>query len=371
MMQAIPLYEPYLEGNEKKYVQECMDSTWISSKGEFINKFGSKFSEYTGITHASTCSNGTVALHLALLALDIQAGDEIIVPTFTYVASVNAIKYCNAVPVFIDSIYKTLQLDHTKIVEKISARTKAIMVPHLYGYPAEIEEIVKIAKKYNLFVIEDCAEAFGTYHNNKHVGTLGDMATFSFFGNKTITTGEGGMVCSNNKLLIDKVNHYKAQGLASLNPNEISTQEYWHDVIGYNYRMTNICAAIGLAQLEQADVIIDKKRKIADIYYKHFENSTKVTMLREKNNLRNSYWMVCLLFENKDIKNAVRIKLAENRIESRPLFPPVHTMPMYKDENIIAPIANDLSNNGINLPSFVNLDSDKINKICEIIKKSI
>jgi perosamine synthetase len=135
--------------------------------------------------------------------------------------------------------------------------------------------------------------------------------------------------------------------------------------------MTNVCAAIGLAQLEQANSIIDKKRKIADTYYKHFENSTKVTMLREENNLRNSYWMVCLLFENKDIKNAVRIKLAENRIESRPLFPPVHTMPMYKDENIIAPIANDLSNNGVNLPSFVNLDSDKINKICEIIKKSI
>ncbi|EFG9803382.1 GDP-perosamine synthase RfbE/PerA, partial [Escherichia coli] len=241
-----PVYQPSLTGKEKEYVNECLDSTWISSKGNYIQKFENKFAEQNHVQYATTVSNGTVALHLALLALGISEGDEVIVPTLTYIASVNAIKYTGATPIFVDSDNETWQMSVSDIEQKITNKTKAIMCVHLYGHPCDMEQIVELAKSRNLFVIEDCAEAFGSKYKGKYVGTFGDISTFSFFGNKTITTGEGGMVVTNDKTLYDRCLHFKGQGLAV-------HRQYWHDVIGYNYRMTNICAAIGLAQLEQAD----------------------------------------------------------------------------------------------------------------------
>ena len=235
-----PVYQPSIGKKEKQNVLECLESTWISSKGKFISQFENSFSEFIGVKHSVAVCNGTVALHVALLALGIGEGDEVIVPSFTYIASVNAIKYTAAKPVFIDSDFKTWQLDPTKIEENISGKTKAILVVHLYGQPCEMDTISAIAKKHNLFIIEDCAEAFGSLYNGKHVGTFGDISTFSFFGNKTITTGEGGMVVTNNSSLYEKSVHLKGQGLAK-------NREYYHDIIGYNYRMTNICAAIGCA----------------------------------------------------------------------------------------------------------------------------
>ena len=227
MNYKFPVYQPSLKGNEKKYVDDCLDSTWISSKGKYIKLFEDSFSKFTDIKYSVAVSNGTVALHLALLALGIGDEDEVIVPTFTYIASVNAIKYVNAKPVFIDSEPVTWQIDPSKIREKISKKTKAIMAVHIYGHPCEMNEIKKIARENNLFIIEDCAEAIGTYYNNKHTGSFGNIATFSFFGNKTITTGEGGMVCTNNQKLHDLVVRLKGQGLAK-------GKEYFHDIIGYN-----------------------------------------------------------------------------------------------------------------------------------------
>ena len=189
-----PVYQPSISGNEKKYVMECLDSTWISSKGKFIIQFEESFSEYLGIKYSAAVSNGTVALHAALLALGIGKGDEVIVPTFTYIASVNSIRYTDAVPVFVDSIKDTWQMNPEDVKKKITSKTKAVMAVHLYGNTCEMDELVNICKEYNLYLIEDTAEAFGSKYEGRFAGTFGDISTFSFFGNKTITTGEGGMI---------------------------------------------------------------------------------------------------------------------------------------------------------------------------------
>ena len=353
-----PVYQPSLKGNEKKYVNDCLESTWISSKGKYVNLFEESFSKFTNIKYSAVVSNGTVALHLALLALGIGEGDEVIVPTFTYVASVNAIAYVNATPVFVDSDSVTWQLEPSKIREKISKKTKAIMAVHIYGHPCEMNEINKIAKEKNLYVIEDCAEAIGTYYTNKHAGCFGDIATFSFFGNKTITTGEGGMVCTNDSKLHDLVVRLKGQGLAK-------GKEYFHDIIGYNYRMTNICAALGLSQLERINEILEEKDRLISEYKKNLKG-VPVSIHQEVGDVKHSYWMFTILAASENERDKLRKYLAENGIETRPTFHPVHTMPMYKEKGNY-PVAEDLGKRGINLPSYPDL----INKDIQFITSKI
>mgnify|MGYP000636360975 FL=1 len=258
-MYKIPVYQPSLTGNEKKYVNDCLDSNWISSKGKYVSLFEKEFANYLHVDYATGVCNGTVALHLALIALGIGTGDEVIVPTLTYIASVNAIAYTGARPVFVDSLPDTWQIDPQEVRRSITPQTKAIMAVHLYGHPCEMSVLKEIADEHRLFLIEDCAEAIGSKYQGRHVGTFGDVATFSFYGNKTITTGEGGMVITNDQTIFERAVHFKGQGLAKY-------RQYWHDVIGYNYRMTNICAAIGLAQLERIDDILSKKCRIAELY---------------------------------------------------------------------------------------------------------
>ncbi len=354
-----PVYQPALNGNEKKYVLECLDSTWISSKGKFIKQFEENFSNFTGINHSVTVSNGTVALHVALLALGIGKDDEVIVPTFTYIASVNSISYTGAKPVFIDSDPITWQIDTKKIEERISQKTKAIMAVHIYGHPCEMDALKKIADKNKLFIIEDCAEGIGSYYKEKHVGQIGDISTFSFFGNKTITTGEGGMVCTNNKYLSDLALRLKGQGLAK-------NQEYFHDIIGYNYRMTNICAAMGCAQLEQIKNILDKKEKVVKKYIDGLKN-LPVEYHQQFEDVKHSYWMFTILVKSENERTKLRKHLAENGIETRPTFHPVHTMPMYKTEEKFE-VAEDIGKRGINLPSYPDLSEEDINFITDKIK---
>jgi perosamine synthetase len=358
-MKRIPIYEPRLSGNEKKYVNQCLDSTWISSKGKFISKFEEKFSNFLNVGYSTSVSNGTVALHLALESLGVGKGDEVIVPTLTYIASVNAIAYVGAKPVFIDSHDKTWNMDPDKLLELITPKTKAIMVVHLYGNSCDMDSIVKICKERDIFLIEDAAEAFGTKYNNKYVGTFGDVATFSFFGNKTITTGEGGMLVTNNKLLIDKASHLKNQGV-SLN------KEYWHDVVGFNYRMTNICAAIGLAQLEGAGVVLQKKMQIAS-WYREFLKSTQVIFQDEQTRSTHSYWMTTVLVKDKNTRDGVRLYLENNNIETRPIFHPAHKMPAFYSETPF-PVAESLSERGINLPSSASLKQEDVKYICSFIE---
>jgi perosamine synthetase len=357
----IPVYKPSLSGNEKKYVNECLDTNWISSKGKFVPLFEQHFAKYTGVKYATGVCNGTVALHLALLALGITEGDEVIVPTLTYIASVNSIKYTGATPVFVDSLEDTWQMSPADVRRKITPRTRAIMVVHLYGHPCEMDEIVSIAKNHSLFIIEDCAEAFGSLYKGKHVGGFGDIGAYSFYGNKTITTGEGGMVVTNDETLYERALHFKGQGLAKY-------REYWHDVIGYNYRMTNICAAIGLAQLEQADKFIEKKRKIAEWYMKGLKN-LPVTFHKEVGDVRHSYWMCSILVDKPENRDALRTKLFEKGIETRPLFYPVHTMPMYSTKYEKHPVAENIGWRGINLPSWPGLTKEQVDYICESIRE--
>ena len=359
-MYRIPLYKPTLDGNEKKYVNQCLDSTWISSKGKFIKRFEDSVKNYLSIDYASCVSNGTVALHLALLSLEIGIGDEVIVPSFTYIASVNSITYTGAKAVFADSLEDTWQIDPVDIESKITQKTKAIMVVHLYGHPCEMDEILKITEKYKLYLIEDAAEALGAKYKSKYIGTIGDISTFSFFGNKTITTGEGGMVVTKNQDFYNKIEHFKGQGL-------VSNKEYWHDVVGYNYRMTNIQAAIGTAQIERIENILIKKRKIAKLYDKLLYH-LPINLHNEKKNVVHSYWMYTFLVKDELIRDGLRQYLNQNGIETRPTFYPVHTMPMYFQKNQKLNVAENISKRGINLPSYPDLSIDEIEFICEKIK---
>jgi perosamine synthetase len=355
----IPIYQPSFDGNEKKYVNDCLDSSWISSKGKYISLFEKKFGEFIGINHSTAVSNGTVALHLALVTLGVGEGDEVIVPSFTYIASVSTIVITGAKPVFVDSLEDSWQMDPADVKRKITPNTKAIMAVHIYGHPCEMNELYKIAKENNLFLIEDCAEAFGSLYHGKHVGTFGDISTFSFYGNKTITTGEGGMVVTNDETLYDRAYHLKMHGLAKY-------RQYWHDVIGFNYRMTNICAAIGLAQLENAKEKIEKKRELRNWYEEAF-SGTPIKTHREVGDVYHSYWMYSVLVDNPQIREGLREHLSSNGIETRPSFYPVHTMPMFAHKFQKLPVAEYLGWCGINLPSWPGLSKKQVYEIGELI----
>lgn len=355
-----PVYQPSLTGNEKKYVNECLDTTWISSKGRFVTEFEKSFAEFIGVDYAAGVCNGTVAIHLALMALGLGVEDEVIVPTFTYIASVNPIVQVGAKPVFVDSDEKTWQIDVKDIEQKITSRTKAIIAVHLYGHPCDMAPIMELAKKHHLFVIEDCAEAIGSEYCGQKVGSFGDIACFSFFGNKTITCGEGGMVLTKDYTLYDRLVHFKGQGLAKY-------REYWHDTMGFNYRMTNIAAAIGLAQLEQVQTFIDKKRQIA-AWYQESLKDVPVQVHSSASNVLHTYWMCSILVEKELQRDELRAYLKENGIETRPTFYPVHTMPMYAHKFARHAVAENIALRGINLPSYPGLEKKDVDFICSYIR---
>jgi len=355
----IPVYRPDLSGNEKTYVMQCLESSWISSRGGFIDQFEKRFADRIGARHATSVCNGTAALHLALLALGIGPGDEVIVPTLTYIATANAVTYCGAVPVFADATATTWQIDPRDVERKITPRTKAVIAVHLYGHPCDMVALQALCRKHDLFLIEDCAEAIGSQYRGAHVGTLGDIAMFSFFGNKTMTTGEGGMVVTGDRTLFERARHFKGQGLAA-------HREYWHDVVGYNYRMTNICAAIGLAQLERLDGFIVRKREIAERYKARLQG-LPVTVQPEAAGVYNSYWMVTVLVEQAEMRDPLRRQLAEAGIETRPAFYPIHTMPMYSHRYQRNPVAEGIAWRGINLPSFPGLTDADVDRVCDAV----
>lgn len=356
----IPVYQPYFTGREKEYVNQCLDSTWISSKGEFIGRFERQFAEYIGAQYATSVCNGTVAIHLALEALGIGPGDEVIVPTLTYIASVNTIIQTGATPVFVDSIEQTWQIDPADVRRKITPKTKAVMAVHLYGLPCDMDPLLQICQEHQLLLVEDCAEAFGTYYQGRHVGTFGDIATFSFFGNKTITTGEGGMVVAKDQAVIDQAFHLKNQGVSK-------TREYWHDVVAYNYRMTNICAAIGVAQLEQADTILAKKRQIADWYRQGLQGLPLKTH-DEIPGTVHSFWMCSIAVDAAEQRQPLRDHLKAAGIETRPLFYPSHTLPHCACDQHF-PVAESLGARGINLPSYPGLSQAEVQAICAAVRE--
>lgn len=354
-----PVYKPKIFPNTKKYVNDCLDSTWISSKGSYIKKFEKSFANYLNIKYSTSVSNGTTALHMCLCALEIGKGDEVLVPSFTYIASVNAIKYVGAKPIFIDSNEHTWNLDTSLLEKSITKKTKAILAVHLYGNPCDIKLLRRFCDKNGLYLIEDAAEALGSTLENKLLGTFGDVSSFSFFGNKTITTGEGGMVVSNKKKYIEKVARLKNQGA--------SNKKYWYEEIGYNYRMTNICAAIGLSQLEQINKILNRKKDIANLYKEELKN-LPITFQQIQRKGISSFWLVSILVKNRKVRDKLTEFLKNSGIETRPLFFPAHTMPMF-NSNKTFPVAKNLSNRGLNLPSFPDLTDNNVIEISAFIRE--
>lgn len=356
----IPVYKPSLIGKEKEYVMDCIDTEWISWKGKYLPRFEKEFADYIGMQYGVGVFNGTVALHLAMLTLGVSEGDEVIVPSFTYVASVNAISYVGATPVFVDSQLDTWQMDPEDVRKKITNKTKAIIAVHLYGHPCDMDELVKICKEHDLFLIEDCAEAIGSEYNGRKVGSFGDIACFSFFGNKTITTGEGGMVLTNDIALYERAMRIKDQGNAKY-------RMYWSDIIGYNFRMTNIQAAIGCAQLDNIERFIDKKIQIGSKYRDGLKNLPLKT-LEPIGNVKHTYWMCNILLEDANLRDKLRDYLSNKGIETRPTFYPVHTMPMYSTKYQKHANAEYISYRGINLPSFPELKDEEIEYVINSVK---
>lgn len=366
-MNSIPVAEPNINGNERKYVLDCLASTWISSRGEYITRFENGFAKFIGTKYAIATSNGTTALHLALLALGIGNGDEVIVPDLTFVASANTVAYTGAKPIFADVDRTTWNIDPQKIEKSITNKTRAIMVVHLYGNPANMEKIMRISQEYNLFIVEDAAEAHGAQikmrEKWKKVGSIGHIGCFSFYGNKIITTGEGGMVVTNNKKYAEKMRVLRDHG-------QDPKRRYYHKIIGYNYRMTNIQAAIGVAQLEKIDAFIAKKVWIANIYNLLLANIKGITLPPQARSGKNVYWMYSVLLDKPYALSRDKLMkvLLKKRVETRPFFYPITSLPPYKSktDNFNS---SYLSKHGINLPSSVTLQEEQIHYICDVIKK--
>lgn len=358
----IPVYTPDISGNEKQYVLDCLETNWISSIGVYTEKFEKNCADFIGTPHAIGVSNGTVALHLALHCLDIGPGDEVIVPTFTYIASVNAIAQTGATPVFIDCRHEDWLLDPKDVEAKITPRTKAIMPVHLYGIICDMQALKEIADKHKLAIVEDCAEAMGSTLNGQHAGTFGDIGTFSFFGNKTITTGEGGLVIAADDVLAARMRKVKGQG-QSLN------KRYWHDELGFNYRLTNICAAIGVAQIERIDAILDRKRAIARLYRRLLQDSD-VTFQVQRDGLVSSDWLVSLLLPANVERDRVMQAMRDKGVDSRPVFYCAHQMPMYKLDTSF-PISEDIARRGISLPSYPALTDEDVNRVVSTLKEQL
>jgi len=361
----LPVCEPTQWGNEKKYVKKCMDTNWISSKGEFIEKFESTFAKKVGAKYGVGVLNGTVALHLALAALDIGPGDEVIIPTFTMIATPNSVRYTGAKPVLVDSELKTWNIDTSKIEEKITKRTKAIMPVHTYGHPCDMGSIMKIAKKHGLYVVEDAAEAHGAIYKGRKIGSIGDAACFSFYANKIITTGEGGMVTTNDKKLAEKMQLLKNHAFSH-------ERHFWHKLLGFNYRMTNIQAAIGLAQTENFGRLSNKRIENAMLYNSLLKEIEEITLPPSTKGIKNVYWMYGILLKNwsKVTRDTLRYELASRGIETRTFFIPIHRQPVYKGWfKGSFPNSEYLCTNGLYLPSSTSLTEKQIRYVAGTIKE--
>lgn len=357
----IPIAEPCLGKEELDNVVEAVKGGWISSKGRFIPEFEEEFATYCGVRHGVATSNGTVALHLALKTLGISGGDEVIVPTLTFIATANAVAYCNAKPVFIDSHPDYWCLDPARIEEKITPKTKAIIPVHLYGHPCDMDAIMHIARRHNLFVIEDAAEAHGAEYRGKKVGSFGDISCFSFYGNKIITTGEGGMCLTDNKWFAERMAILRDHGMSP-------TRRYWHDEVGFNYRMTNMQAAIGVAQVKKVDKFVAGKREIAGLYRALLKDVEGITLPPEMPWAKSVFWMYSILVKDEFPvrRDQLMEELRQREIDSRPLFHPIHRMPAHENEESLT-VAEEISRRGINLPSSVNLEREGVEKVVDVI----
>ena len=364
----IPVCTPLLGKNEKKYVLDCVATSWISSSGRYIEAFEGKFSQYCGAKYGIATTSGTTALHLAFVAIGIKKGDEVVMPSFNIVSTAFAALYCGARPVFVDSQPDTWNIDPEKVEEKITRRTKAIVVVHMYGHPCEMSAILRIARKHKLIVVEDAAEAHGAQCRGEKVGGIGDIGCFSFYGNKIITCGEGGMVVTDSKALAERCRRLK----------NLSFQEprrFWHEEIGFNYRMTNMQAALGLAQFERIEELVNRRRRNAAFYSALLSRVEGLTLPVERPSVKNVYWMYGILVgKNFGVSRDGLIKrLGKMGIETRTFFIPLHNQPFlgkkYRASKECFPVAEDIARRGLYLPSGSGLKKEEIEYVCDCIKK--
>lgn len=363
----IPLVDPLLDGNELAYVTDCITSKWVSSQGKYVRCFEDIFVQYTSMPEALAVSNCTVALELALRALNIGPGDEVIVPDLTFAASINAILHAGATPVLADVCKDSWTLDPDRVIEVLTKKSKAIMPVHLYGHPCHMDPLMEIAHKNSLFIIEDCAEALGSLYQGQPVGSFGDAACFSFFGNKTITTGEGGMLLLRDPAAASRARMLRDHGMSR-------DRRYWHDLVGFNFRMTNLQAAIGVAQMERLDEFVAHKRRLAETYYSYLSDLAELLLPVEKEWAFNSYWLFTVLIrEDVKIKRDDLMKrLLYNGIETRPVFVPMHCMPIYseycgkKQDFVNSSMAGRF---GICLPSAVTNTREHIDEVASVLKR--
>jgi perosamine synthetase len=362
----IPVAEPVIGAAELANVTRAVKSGWVSSLGEFIPEFESGFAGYSGAKYGIATCNGTAAVQLALAALGIGPGDEVIVPSLTFVATANAVHYLNARPVFADVRPDYWNLDPALIEALINPRTKAIIAVHLYGHPADMDAINAVAARHHIPVIEDAAEAHGAEYRGRKVGSIGIISCFSFYGNKIITTGEGGMCLTSDAKLTQKMNFLRDHAMSP-------ERRYWHEVIGYNFRMTNLQAALGVAQLTQIDNFIARKIEIAAWYQEglaELADTGKLTLHPQMSWAKCVYWLYSVLVEDSFGRNtaAVAAGLRENGVDSRPFFHPNHLLPPYAGGPAL-PVAENIARRGLSLPTGVNLTKPQVQGICDVLKK--
>jgi len=364
----IPVCEPFLSDKEFEYVIDCLKTNWISSKGKYIEEFERKFANYCGCKYGISTTSGTTALHLALASLGIGRGDEVIIPAFTMIATAFAIVYTGAKPVLVDSEPETWNIDVSKIEEKITPKTKAIIPVHIYGHPCDMDPIMNIAEKHGLWVIEDAAEAHGAEYKGRKVGGIGHIGCFSFYGNKIITTGEGGMVVTNDPKIAEK-----ARCLKDLAHSP--QKRFLHTSIAFNYRMTNVQAAIGLAQLERIEELVESRRIHASLYNNLLKDVPGIRLPQEKEWAKNVYWMYSILIEDNFGINRDKLieRLKDKQIETRTFFIPIHQQPAFLNMGLFKtqryPTAEELSKKGMYLPSSSRLREEEITYICNMIKE--
>ena len=358
--------EPLLDGNEKKYLSECIDTNWISSEGPFVEKFESQMARYVGRKYATACSSGTAALDVAISALGLQEGDEVIMPSFTIISCAQALTKLNIKPVLVDSEYDTFNMKVEDVESKITLKTKAIMIVHIFGLTVDVDQIINLAKKYNLRVVEDAAQAIGQTYKNKQCGSFGDISIFSFYPNKHITTGEGGMVLCDDDLL-DK----RSKSLRNLC---FGSQRFVHDEFGFNYRMTNMQAALGVAQLERIDQIVEKKRWIGSVYNELLQDADMINLpIKATNYCANIYWVYAITLRDDYPKTAKEVmqELGKCNIGTRPFFYPMHQQPVFNNMGLFLddslPTSERLYKKGFYIPSGVALTERQVHKVSKML----
>ena len=360
--------EPLLNGNEKKYINECIDTNWISSEGPFVKRFENEMANFVGRKYATACSSGTAALDIAVSILNLQEGDEVIMPSFTIISCAQSLINKGIKPVLLDSDLRTFNVDVETIEEKITPKTKAIMIVHIYGLTVDVNPILNLAKKYNLKIIEDAAEVIGQTYRGMQCGSFGDVSTFSFYPNKHITTGEGGMVLCDDKLLDEKAKNFRNLCFGA--------DRFIHEELGDNYRMTNMQAALGVAQLEDIDVAVDKKRHIGNTYNKLLKDLRSVNLPVTKTDFcENIYWVYAITLKDDYRKTAkeVMAELSKYNIGTRPFFYPMHKQPVFKKMGLFLkddlPNSESLYEKGLYIPSGLALTNEDIHDVSIALHK--